>query len=789
LLNLAYLFDPRPGPLPPHDVQLSLVLIGLFALGLGVSVFWGFFRPIFWPMRGILLSEIPLSALVVALTMARLLAIPFLSMRVLFYGAMVVSLSGWAAYLLSLGHQSGLARRQLGLLTFSWKRDRPPLSLSATVFLLGGHFLGLMLLATHFGRSYLWMVGLFLLILSPQLLYSLLVRKRIVYVEALTPLWFAYLAAVARRLCGKLLSQPLPLYDGFAYPDLLSSLLDIEAIFLACAVYALLCQGYLLLLKSNHLHKYLFYVGACLLSVVFIWAGAEYFRHRTHGVTANDPYAYAQMAVDISEHGHPLHRFTLFPRISTLGISWWPVVHYGYQVRVPPLRGDGSTASDWPAGWPVILSLGYLLWGEEGLYVSNPIIALLCLGGLLALVAEVMHERAWGERLLGGGFAAFALATSYEHVDRLLVPMADASAQLFTVLTLFFILRAMRGRHRLYAILGGLCFGWVYFIRHTQLVLGLCAVIAVLTLGRRRLSRRESWEFLGLFALVSFVVAIPDLLYHQFVFGHFLIPESTELELFSPVNMPATAVLMWERSMSGNEFGYLSPLILYGAYRMYRERRGQFLTLLTVVLAIVLIHLPYAALRMRDLLSLFPLLLVWGAYGSVDLWKRVPLRREEGTSYWRYAFSIVILLTLLLLPAWRAWTILPRPWGSYRASFGYVSPEERIAFGLLAEVTLEGSVIGSSLNGGPIDLYAGREAFRPAFWTEEELDVFFSEMFREGRPVYILDDGESLKASLDHAKAHYEVDRVAHVPVPAFGNPERISNALYQIKPPSEVYE
>jgi hypothetical protein len=102
---------------------------------------------------------------------------------------------------------------------------------------------------------------------------------------------------------------------------------------------------------------------------------------------------------------------------------------------------------------------------------------------------------------------------------------------------------------------------------------------------------------------------------------------------------------------------------------------------------------------------------------------------------------------------------------------------------------LEGSVVGSSLNGGPIDLYAGREAFRPAFWTEEELDVFFKEMFRDGRAVYILDDGEGLHPSLEHAKTHYKVVPLLHLSVPLFGDPKRISSILYQIRPPAEVSE
>lgn len=786
MLNLAYLFDLRPEPLLAQDFYLYIALMGLFAAGLGVSLFSWSSRSALGPMRSILLAEIPLCTLVLGSMTARLLSIPFLSVRALFYGATLASASWWAIYLLGIGRPRGWLRRQLSLLTFSGKQDGRPLPPPVASLLLGLHLLGLMLLAGQFERSWFWMVGLFVLLLSPQLLYSVWARKWVVYLEALTPLGFAYLAAVARRLAGKLLIEPLPLYDGFAHPDLWYSLLNAEAIFAACVVYALLCEAYVLLRESNRLQRYVLYVAASLLTSVFIWAGAEYFLHRTHGVTANDPYAYAQMAVDIAGHGHPLHRFTLFPDISTLGISWWSAVHYGYQVRVPPLRPDGSTATDWPAGWPVILSIAYLVLGETGLYISSPIIALLCLGGVVGLVAEVLHDRPWGERLLGGACAALILATSYEQVDRLLVPMADASAQLFTILTLFLILRAMRGRHRVYAILAGCCFGWAYFVRHTQLVLGLCAVVAVLALGRSRYSRNERLEFMGLFSLSSLAVALPDLLYHRFAFGHLLTPESTELGLFKLGNVPATASLMWKRFLSGNEFGYLSPLILYGAYRMYLERRGQLLVLLTGALGVLLVQLPYAPLRLRDLLSVFPLLLTWSAYGTVDLWSRATLR-SEAVSYRRHALGVAILLLLLVLPLWRTWSILPRPWGSYRASFGYVSAQEREAFDLLAKHTLEGSVVGSSLNGGPIDLYAGREAYRPAFWTEAELDIFFNQMFRERRATYILDDGDAVRPTLQHAKENYEVVPIAQLSVPIFGDPQQISRLLYQIRPLAQV--
>jgi hypothetical protein len=556
----------------------------------------------------------------------------------------------------------------------------------------------------------------------------------------------------------------------------------VEAIFLASVVYVLLCQGYLLALQRTRAGKYSAYVALTLSVIVFVWAGAAYFRHHTRGVTANDPYAYVQMAVDIAQHGDPTHRFGLFPRVSNLGVSWWPVVHYGYQVRVPPLRGDGTTAADWPPGWPVLLSAGYLLLGEQGLYLANPLIGLLCLGALMALVAELLHDRPWGERLLGGALAACCLATSYEHIDRLVVPMADASAALFTVLTLLLLLRGMRGRHRLYAVFSGLCFGWAYFIRHTQLVLGLCVVVALLCLARDRVSGRQRWEFLGLFGLMAALVAIPDLLYHQFVFGHFLTPESTELDLIRLANVPATAKLMWQRAFSGNEFGFLLPLIVWGAFRLYVERRGQFLVLLTALLGVLAVHLPYAALRLRDILSVFPLLLALVGYATVDLWRRIP-QLGSARHYGRQVLGMVLLLALLLLPTLRNWPILSRPWGTYRASFGYMSATERQGFEELEGNTVEPCVVGSSLNGGPIDLYAGREAFRPAFWTEDEFAVFVDHMFQEGTRVYILDDGEALGPNLEYAEAHYRVTPVARLTVPIFGDPARVSSVLYEISP------
>jgi hypothetical protein len=788
LLNLPYLFDPRPGPLSPHDLQLHLTLMALYATGLGVTIYWGFSSRRSALVRCCAMAQLMLSSVALGLMTSRLLAIPYLSTRIYLYGAIAISAVGWTAFAARYAHRTGLLARNLALLTLSWKGQEPPTPLRAIAVLMPIHLVGLMFLTVHFGRSYPMMIGLFLLLLSPQLVLSALTRKWSIHLETLTPLWFTYLAALARRSFAELVVQPLPLHDGFVYPEPVSVLLGVEAILFASVLYVLLCQGYLLLLRRGSADRYLMCVALTLVIVVSVWAGIAYFRHHTHGVTANDPYAYAQMAVDLAKHGNPMHHFTLFPRVSHLGISWWPVVHYGYQVRMPPLRPDGYTATDWPPGWPAILAAGYFVLGEQGLYLVNPLIGLLSLGALVALLAELMHDRTWGERLLGGSFAALCLATSYEHIDRLMVPMADASASLFTMLTLLLLLRGTRGRHRLYAALAGFCFGWAYLIRHTQLALGLCALVALLSLGRHRLSIRQRWEFACLLGLTAFLVAIPDLLYHQLVFGHFLTPESTELGLFSLAHVPATARLMWQRACSGNEFGFLIPLLVWGAYRMYVERRGEFLVLLTAVLAVLAVHLPYAALRLRDLLSLFPILLAWVGYGVADLWNRIPAGSTP-RRYRRQTLGLLILLALLLLPIFRSWPILPRAWGTYRASFGYVSAAEREGFEEVEQNTVQPCVVGSSMNGGPIDLYSGREAFRPEFWTEEELDLFLGHVFQEGTRVYILDDGEALGPTLDHARAHYVLTPRASVEVPVFGDPSRISSMIYEVLPPSEAVE
>ena len=120
---------------------------------------------------------------------------------------------------------------------------------------------------------------------------------------------------------------------------------------------------------------------AGLLVVTLAWAGVVYFGKRTHGATASDPYAYAQMGVDLAENGTFLHRFSLFEQVMPLDIAWAPLQPVGYHI---PRNEPGDCPSVWATGASVLLAAGYKLLGEVGLYVTTPIVALLALAATWA---------------------------------------------------------------------------------------------------------------------------------------------------------------------------------------------------------------------------------------------------------------------------------------------------------------------------------------------------------------------------------------------------------------------
>jgi hypothetical protein len=138
------------------------------------------------------------------------------------------------------------------------------------------------------------------------------------------------------------------------------------------------------------------------------------------------------------------------------------------------------------------------------------------------------------------------------------------------------------------------------------------------------------------------------------------------------------------------------------------------------------VHLLYAALRLRDLISVFPVLHVVTAYGGVLLLRRVGIwassRRRVGWA----ALRLTLVGGTFLAVGWRSAAVLAQVSEPGWASFGYVTRSQRAAFEALESMIPEGGVVGASLGAGAVHLYTGRDICRPAAWSPQDLESFLA---------------------------------------------------------------
>jgi len=352
---------------------------------------------------------------------------------------------GWA----SCRRLPRLFRRQVDALTGTLSGDSPPLSLWENAVLLAFHLGGLAFL-WYSADGPLWGAIPSLLVLS---IFPLCIPPFRLRLETLSPLLVSYLGAalvvIARRL-----GIDVDEYQSFAFPDPWSPWFNVAPLVVLGVVYALWAQVRLALQRWQPAVRGRV-LPAMLCAGVAVWLVATVVVHRTHGVTASDPYCYVQMAVDLAETGSPLHDFALAGLARDLGLPTWPAVHIGYQ---PPFFENRSPTM-WSVGWPVLLAPFYRLGGTEALYWAAPLASALALLVTWCMAIEALRQEVQAVRWSVAALACLLVATSPEGSERILVPMADAAAQLFTVLTLWLLLRACRGRIVLYGLLAGASFG------------------------------------------------------------------------------------------------------------------------------------------------------------------------------------------------------------------------------------------------------------------------------------------------------------------------------------------
>jgi hypothetical protein len=668
--------------------------------------------------------------------------------------------------------------RHLRALCLDLQPADPPLApwLVAGLWLL--HALGL-LLAVRIGHRPLWLGLLPVLLLGPALLSWRSHHLRLIP-ESLAPLAIAYCMLALRLLVAALARLTSGTAGPLQVPQPWGAWLDLDLALTLAAVWSLLAQATMMVRALRGRLNLAACFGWAAAGGVLVWSALALMRIAAHGVTASDPYAYVQMAVDLARHGSPLHVFPLAPQIAAWGLSVWPAVPVGYR---PPDPLTGLSASVWPPGQAALLAVGYRLAGEAGLYVVTPLLGLASLlaTGWLGLLAL----RAWpaGRRYLAAGAAMLILGTSYLQVRNLAVPMADAGAQLFTTLAIGCALRArQRGVGLPWVLLAGLALGAATAVRYTQALVAL-PVLAAIALpldqerapwgeqhGAHRPPRAKLPRFGGRELLVCVgaagLVLLPVLGYHQVAFGGPLRVGSAELPLLGLGNVPGALSNVTAELLLSNEFLLLLPFLCLGTVVVWRTSRRAGGVLMVWLSALVAFHLLYSALRARDLLSVFPVLALWSGAGlaSCLAWAGgLPGQAR------RQAVQVGLAL-LIVLSLWaRTHTTLDLATGrAYFTTFGYLQREQRRAFDRVAELTPATAVVAASLSAGPLELYAGRSAVRPAYWSEDEWLAFLRLALAADRPIYILADGAELAERVASAGVHYRLTPVASLPLPLF---------------------
>lgn len=524
--------------------------------------------------------------------------------------------------------------------------------------------------------------------------------------------------------------------------------------------------------------------GAMVLVIAAMgWSAWAALTLRTYGVTGSDPYAYAQMGIDLATRGTVFHPFALVRETYALNIASYPITHIGYRI---PTDISREATTVWPPGYAIFTAAAYLAGGETGVYLVTPLLNLLSLITVAWFVLRMLDSSLFGARRAPIAIAVAALTvvlvtTSYQQVEWQMIPMADTAVQMFTLLAIGVAFSARGSLAK--AALSGALIGIAFNIRYTQVL--LCVPVALALLHHKTQSAgceaglhvsRRALTSIGVCAGAALIAALPMLIYHQVAFGNPLATGSEELSNFSLTLAPQTLLrtlgeLNWYR-----EFGLLTPFMLIGAIVLWNEHRPAMLVLLTLIFVLFGFHILYAYLRLRDILFLFPIFYLFAAHGIVkaflwlaDLAKAAPAQISgQQSAILNRLVTITFLFAASFMIVLRSMETLALPVTRGFATFGYLVKEQRTSFDALAAMTPANAVIGTSLNSGAIDLHSNRDTFRPATWTPDELTRFIDLLHREGRPVFLVNDSDALRDALATVQARYSVRDAGQIDVPYY---------------------
>lgn len=626
---------------------------------------------------------------------------------------------------------------------------------------LGGLYLIGLLGVVELSQRPIWLIAGLLFGLQPLVIYVKQRRIHNAFIESLAPLSIVYLMAGVRVLLA--VSERLQHHttDSLTVPEPWGQRLDLNVAMLICGVWVLLAQLPLTAQAFGKSQKWLWQAAAIMLfAVSVLWAGRVYLTIRAHGATASDPFAYIQMAVDFGDHQTPRHTFDLTPFAASHDLPLGPLAHVGY---LSPDPKTGKSATVWPVGYSVLMGLGYMVGGESVLYLFTPLMGVLTLWVTALFCNEILRRWPVEKRWLVAGVAAIVLATSFQQTERLVVPMADIPAQVFTVLAFVLAFRALRGRTVLFAALAGICLGIAFAVRYTQVLIGPALLLLFVLDYWETRSRRKLLESVLWFGGMAALTALPVLWYHNTAFGGPFEVGSKELGLFHIRYVPDTAEAMLRALLTGREFYYLSPFLLWGVVRLWISFRRETVILLVWGVIITIFHLFYAALRLRDLLPQFPILVLIAGVGIIDmLYQAARVSKYQTFGRVAVAFGIIMLFWLRTDAAIRL-AITP----SFN-TFGLLTAEQRDVLDKLEANTPPDAIVAVSLNSGPVSLYAHRETVRPYEWSEAEWLKFVRVALESGYPVYLLRDGYEMEPPLELTQSRYDATLIGTFFLPYF---------------------
>ncbi|MCQ3929759.1 MAG: hypothetical protein DPW16_04815 [Chloroflexi bacterium] len=653
-----------------------------------------------------------------------------------------------------------LIQRHVRAILLQSNLDAPSLPKIVTVGLGGLYLVGL-LGVVELSQRPIWLIAILLFALQPLMIYAKQRRIHSALIESLAPLTIVYLMAGARVLLAIIERLQNHTTGSLTVPEPWGQRLDLNVAMVICGVWVLLAQLPLTAQAFGKSQKWLWQTAAIvLIGTAILWAGRVYLTIRAHGATASDPFAYIQMAVDFGDHLTPRHTFDLAPFTASHDLPLGPLAHVGY---LSPDPQTGQSATVWPVGYSVLMGLGYVVGGESVLYLFTPLMGILTLWVTALLCNEILHRWPVEKRWLVAGVAAILLATSFQQTERLVVPMADIPAQIFTILTFVLAFHALRGRTTLFAALAGVCLGIAFAVRYTQVLIGPAVLLLFVLDYWETRSQRKLFEAVVWFGGAAALTALPILWYHNAAFGGPFEVGSKELGLFHIRYIPDTAEAMLRDLLTEREFYYLSPFVLWGFVRLWASFRRETITLSVWLVIITVFHLFYAALRLRDLLPQFPILVLMAGVGIMDMvYQTARLSRYQTIGRIAVIFGIVTLVWLRTDEAIRL-AITP----SFN-TFGLLTAEQREALDDLETSTPLNAIVAVSLNSGPVSLYAHRETVRPYEWTDEEWLKFVQVSLESGYPVYLLRDGYEMETPLELTQSRYDATLIGTFFLPYF---------------------